>query len=72
MIVSQRGLLFDSLFLLGLSKIDLHGSTRQINEFNCLLLIAKKSIVKYKFSNAWCLEKHAEIGQSQSLVSIFR
>ena len=55
LIFDKRIKLSPASALLGLSKIDLHGSTRQINEFNCLLLIAKKSIVKYEFSNALSL-----------------
>ena len=59
--------------LLGLSKIDLHGSTRQTNEFNCLLLIAKQSIVKQKFSNELSLPfifKHELSLRTKSIPSL--
>ena len=73
LIFDRRIKLSPAKVLLGLSKIDQHGNKRQTNEFNCLLLIAKQSIVKYKFSNEFSLIfifKHELSLRTKSLPSL--
>ena len=73
LIFDKRIKLSPASALLGISKLDHHGSTRQTNEFNCLLLIAKQSIVKSKFSNDFSLTfifKHELSLRTKSLPSL--